>query len=343
MVFIMKKRITVEEIAKLSNASKTTVSRVLTGKGYVAKEKADVIKKIAQELGYKPYRKRSENIQDMVMVISCQLESEAQVVLSNAIRERLYEFGIKTVIAPVEFNSDAIYGYLEYATEKKFGGIISLGALETPQFCNALRSCLCPIVLLNQSIEGLDATNVIMNDYAGAYEATEYLLSKGHKKILYLTGYESATAIEDRERGFYDAMSDQGFLYSDISVRYTDFSKDSSEQFVDELISSGVGYTAIIASTDVITKGILETFKKRNIRIPEEISIISFGNNDVTRFYDPSISVVDYDFRNMGVSMANLLLKRKGYISNVSIKTKFDPKLIIRDSVLDLNHQINIV
>lgn len=333
----MKKRITVEEIAKLTNASKTTVSRVLTGKGYVAKDKSELIKKVANDMGYKPYRKRSENIQDMVMVISCQLESEAQVVLSNAIRKRLYEFGIKTVIAPVEFNSDVIYDYLEYANEKKFGGIISLGALETPQFCNALRNCLCPIVLLNQSIDGLNATSVKMNDYSGAYEATEYLLNCGHRKILYLTGYESATAIEDRERGFYDAMSDHGFLYTDISVRYSDFSKNSSEQFVDELIASGFCYTAIVSSTDVITKGLLESFSKRNIQIPRDISIISFGNNDVTRFHSPSICVVDYDFKKMGLSMADLLLKSKGYISKCSIKTEFEPRLIVRESIKNMN------
>lgn len=329
----MKRRVTINEIAQKSQTSKTTVSRVLTGKGYVSKTVAKRIQDVAKELGYVPRHKSSQNIQDMVMVISCQLESEAQVVLSNAIRKRLYEYGIKTVIAPVEFGSDAIYDYLSYANEKKFGGIISLGALDTPLFRKRLQSLGCPIVLLNQTIEDLDVDSVTMKDYQSAYEATKYLLDCGHRRILYVTGYESATAIEDRERGFYDAMSDFGILYQDISIVYTDFSQESSLALVSEIIRSDHSISAILSSTDVITRGLLHAFEQLNIRVPDDMSIISFGDTGHSVFDRHGISVIEYDFDAIGRSMADLLLRRKGYNHDATIETEFDAKLVLRDSV----------
>ena len=332
----MKRRVTISEIAEKSNTSKTTVSRVLTGKGYVSKSVATRIQAVAKQLGYIPQHKSAENIQDMVMVLSCQLESEAQVSLSNAIRKRLYEFGIKTVIAPCEFGSDVIYDYLGYAHDKKFGGIISLGALDTPQFRASLQNLSCPIVLLNQNIDHLDVDTVIMKDYQGSYDATKYLLDHGHRKILYVTGYESATAIEDRERGFYDAMSDSGILYHDIGIVYTDFSKESSLALVSEIIQLDDTITAILSSTDVITTGLLHAFNQLDLNIPKDMSIISFGNTTYTEFHQPSITVIDYDFDAIGRFMADLLLQRKGYIHDPTIQTQFESKLILRNSVKSL-------
>ena len=159
------KRTTITDLAKACGTSKSTVSRVLTKKGYVSPEISELVLNMAKTMNYIPQKSHNKNIKDMVMVISCQLSSDAQVILSNAISDTLAANNIKTVIAPCEFGSEIVTEYIDYAREKNFGGLILLGALETKDLKRSLASLSCPIVLLNQELDYLDTSSVIIDEY----------------------------------------------------------------------------------------------------------------------------------------------------------------------------------
>ena len=107
------KRTTINDLAKACGISKSTVSRALTQKGYVSEEVALKINNMAKEMNPIPQKSHNKNIKDMVMVISCQLSSEAQVILSSSISSALSRKNIKTVIAPCEFGSNLVFEYIE--------------------------------------------------------------------------------------------------------------------------------------------------------------------------------------------------------------------------------------
>lgn len=337
----MKKRLTLEDIAKLTDTSKSTVSRVITGKGYVAEEVRDAILTAVQEQGYRPQKSHQKrNVKDMVMVIACQLSSESQVTLANSIRAQLEKYGKKTAIVSVDFGSDAIVEYMDYAMERDFGGIITLGVLDTPELRKTMRRLTCPTVLLNQSIEGLNAGKVEMADYEGAYFATEYLLAKGHAKIAFLNGYENAVAIADRERGFLDAMADHGFYSDDIPVIYKNFNEESGRDFADELAALNFPYTAILTANDLLSIGLLQRLKELNVEVPEKVSILGFGDTMVTRVCNPPLTVMYYDFKEMGEALAMLLLE---HMEKPFMKAKtiaFQPTMIERNSVLTIHENL---
>lgn len=326
----MKKRITIQDIVQKTGISKSTVSRVLTGKGYVANETKEIILNAMNELEYVPQKKHSIN--DMVMIVSCQIDSDAQIKLSKSISSTLQDKGYKTMIASVEFGSDTIYNYLDYACEKNFGGVIILGALETRELRYSLMNMNCPIVLLNQSITGIPTCSLILEDKKAGYDATKYLISNGHKRILFLTGYDNATAISAREEGFLQAIQEANI--EDLSkIERTDFTKDSGKDIAYKLIENHFPFTAVICATDELLSGMLSIFRKEKVKIPDDISIMSFENTVLTEIYDPSITVVGYDFIEIGNQMANLLIERLGKPYTRSSSIKCYSTLVVRDSV----------
>ena len=307
----MDKRLTLEKIAELTGTSKSTVSRVLTGKGYVAPEVRKAVLQVMEEQGYRPRRSRKKNnVRDMVMVIASQLNSEVQVILANSIRSCLQTQGKKTAIVSVDFGSDELYDYIEYARDREFAGIILLGALDTDELRSTMNQLSCPVVLLNQTIEGLRASQVEMMDYESGYQATKYLLDKGHRKIAFLNGYVNAVAVADRERGFCDAMADAGILADEITIAYKDFTQESGGQFAEEIVAKGLPYTAVIAANDLLAIGLLRRLQCLGVSVPDQVSIVGFDDTLAARVCYPSITTVGYDFAAMGEALAKLLLEQ---------------------------------
>lgn len=327
------KRTTINDLAKACGISKSTVSRVLTKKGYVSAEIALKVNATAKEMNYIPQKSHNKNIKDMVMVISCQLSSEAQVILSSSISSALSKRNIKTVIASCEFGSELVYEYINYAREKNFGGLILLGALETKELQRSLASLSCPIVLLNQNIDYLETNSVVIDDYRCTYEAVKYLIENNHKTITFLSGQENASAIKDRLSGYLDCMKDYKLKPETI---FKDFSKRSGAEFATYLKENNYPCSALIVATDEIFNGFLLQAKNLNISIPDDISVISYGNTIQTQTYTPSITVINYDFALMGEQLADLLIHKLDRPFSKPGKIMNKPELIKRESVKKL-------
>ena len=324
------KRTTITDLAKACGTSKSTVSRVLTKKGYVSPEISELVLNMAKTMNYIPQKSHNKNIKDMVMVISCQLSSDAQVILSNAISDTLAANNIKTVIAPCEFGSEIVTEYIDYAREKNFGGLILLGALETKDLKRSLASLSCPIVLLNQELDYLETSSVIIDEYDVAYNSTKYLIDNGHKDIIFLSGQKNASAIKDRANGYTKCMKDHGL--KPITV-YKTFSQENGKEFAQHLRLNPHQYSAVIIATDEIANGFLLETKNNGVKIPEDISLIAYGDSLICKASSPTISSISYDFEGIGKQLAELLIKKINKPFSKCRKLISKPKFIIRDSI----------
>ncbi len=333
----MKK--TIKDIAEITGYSKSTISRVLTGKGYVKDSVKNEIQKVIKEIDYQPQEKHViKEVRDMVMVIACQLDSEVQMQMVMSIQKKMKQHGLRTAIISAEFDENIAYEYIDYAREKNFGGVITLGVLDTPEFHTAVKKLQCPIVLLNQRIEGIDACSVKFAEYDVSKQATNYLLEMGHEKIAFLSGYENAVAIQERKEGFQHAMLEAGYEENQIHLIHKDFNETTGSVFAKEMIEAELPYTAVIASTDILCYGLVKELRKQKIQIPNDISVIGFGGSIFEKTIGPDITVIDYDFDQIGNDLADLLIEN---INKPLMKTKeiiYEPKLLIRQSVKNLNH-----
>ncbi len=331
MMMAMKKK-TIKDITDITGYSRSTVSRVITGKGYVDSKVREEIQNTMKEIGYVPQQKHvSKEVRDMIMVIACQLDSDVQMKMVMTIKKILQKHNLRTAIISAEFDSNTAYEYIEYARKKNFGGVITLGVLDTPEFREACKKLTCPIVFLNQTIDGIDASSVQFVEKQISEQASKYLVNMGHRKIAFLGGYANAVAIRDREQGFRRVMEEAGI--QEATVIHNDFNEESGKRFADQLIDTNMPYTAVICATDILCYGFVKEMERRHIQIPEQISVIGFGGSIFEKTIDPRITVVDYDFESVGKSLAELLIE---HIEKPLMKTKviyYEPKLLIRSSV----------
>lgn len=330
----MGTRPTLQQIALLAGTSKSTVSRVLTGKGYAAPEIRERVLAAAKASGYSPRpAAKKKRIDDMILIIASALDSEVQVQLANAIIGFLRLKGMKAVIASVPFGSDTLLDYIRYAGERGFGGIIALGMLDTPPMRRLMRTLPFPVVLLGQTIEGISASRIVMQDYEGGYRATSYLLDMGHRQIALLSGYDNAAAIADRERGYCDALADAGILADGIHIAYKGFDQKSGSDFADECIAAGLPYTAVIATCDLLAAGFVLRLRERGVRVPEDVSVVCFDDTLSVRICQPPLTVVRYDFEQMGQALAELMSERVLSPQKPPRCVTFAPTMITRGSV----------
>lgn len=146
----------------------------------------------------------------------------------------------------------------------------------------------------------LDVTSVGSTNFAGGLAAAEHLLSLGHTRIAYLGGPATASCNQARLQGFRGAMEAAGVPVPDEYVRLLDF-------FYEDCLAGGAAIldlpdppTAVFAGRDQMALGIIEAARARNLRFPEDLSIVGFDDTELARLASPPLTTVRQPLRKMG-------------------------------------------
>lgn len=328
------KRITLEDLSVQTGVSRSTISRVVSNRGYVAAETREQILKAVRESGYRPTKKhKGRNVHDLVMVATGLLTSPVQIAIIESLVPAVEEAGLKALVASTQFSSYRLQEYLLYARDRQFAGIVLLGILETPEVVRLLRTMECPVVLLNQKIRGLDADQILLNDDEGGYQAARHLIDRGHRRLGLLMGYEKATAARQRENGFRRACKEARIELRSTDVYYGDFTERSGISYARELVSKKRDITGIVSCNDLMSAGLIFELTNLGRRIPEDFSVVGFDNTFVTALADTQLTTIDYDFTAVGTEAAAMILSRIDDPFQLPRQTRFPPRLTERLSV----------
>ncbi len=330
----MGKKVTIQDIAEATGISKSTISRVISNRGYVSEEAKEIILKSINDLGYKPQQKhKGKHVRDLVMIACGLLMSPIQITIINSIINKLESNGFIAMVSYNGFNSYRIEEHLLYARERKFAGVIILGTLETPKIINLLKSMECPIVLLNQELSGLDVNVVGMDDFHGGYIATKHLIENGHRRIGLIMGYEKATATFKRELGYREAMRDAGLKFKENDIYYGDFTEKSGSKYARSIIEKRNDITGIISCNDLMSVGLTLELTQSGLKIPENLSIVGFDDSFIMDILSTRLTTVSYDFNQIGIAAANMILEDLNNPLTPKRKCIFLPSLMQRNSV----------
>ncbi len=334
------KKVTLADMERITGCSKSTISRVVTGRGYVEATKKRRIEQAIQAAGYQyvPAVKRpAADMRDLVMVTSALLNSEVHITIVEGVISTLHAANKRAAIMYNAFtSSDMTESYLRYAKERNFAGVIMLGALETPSMLDTLDNLRLPVVLLNQNLRGLDVDVVDMDDYRGAYMAMQKLLSCGHMHVGFLGGYPNTTTMIKRENGYRDALKDAKLPFKKQYIYNGNFREDSGYAFARQVVREMPEITAVVSCNDLMSIGFVRGMQTANVRIPADMSVITFDNTFFTRNLNVCLTAIDYDFAGMGVAAADMLLARVKNPEKGQRRITFSPQLVEGESVRDL-------
>lgn len=328
-------KVTIKEIAKRSGVSRSTVSRVISNHPNVDEETRQKVKKVMEELNYRPSRLAQGLVKGKINVVGLiigDIRNPFYSELTRAIEDILNAEGYMVVLCDSDYNPQKEELYLRTAEELGFAGVIMTSAMETKELLQTLQSLSCPVVLLNRYLRAFETDVVSFDNYNGGYIAAEHLIKLGHRRIAILAGPNNSTSSKDRLRGYSDALRDYGLEYKEGEVTYGDLRWATGYEFGLHLLRRQERPTAVFAGNDLMALGIIQAYLDNGLKVPDDLSVVGFDDIPAAYMGAVKLTTVRQPQYEMGVEAAKLMLERIKGIPHAPKRIIFDAKLVIRES-----------
>jgi DNA-binding LacI/PurR family transcriptional regulator len=323
--------VTIYEIAERAGVSSSTVARILRGDARGSHprsaETAQRIRQLAVEMGYRPNlrarafsRGRTHGIGLLYSDDAWIFEGVNTDVLSSLVRS-LQREGYHLVFAPIKTGG----GWEEIVLGGQIDGGVVFQPLP-PEVAAALRDRHLPLVLLGDDSDPT-VSQVIVDDFAGAYAATKHLIGLGHRRVL-LFVHESVKAhcsIEERQNGYRAAMTEAG-------LETCESMHTSEGEALDMLVRGDDRPTAVVCYSDLESTLLVHGMWQYGVAIPGDVSVVGFNDIFATRFMTPPLTTVGFDAGKIGQLGAQLVLKEIGSSLAEPTVLTVKPRLIVRGS-----------
>ncbi len=334
-----KKKTTIKDIAKVLNIHHTTVSRALRDHPDVNPATKNKVLEIAKELHYKPNifaQNLKKNKTNFIGVIVPEIEHHFFSSAISGIEKVAYnqEYVILVCQSNESFEREVL-NMQALMSSSVAGMVVSISKMtrDTAHFKEFINEG-GHIVFFDRVPGDIDANKVVIDDYEGAFLATEHLLERGRKKIAHLAGAEGINITQERIRGYRDALQSHGIKFDPELVCHGGFSEKEGIQSMRRLLSRTKEIDAVFAVNDPSAMGAYKVIKDHGLRIPDDIAVVGFSNNPITAVLTPPLTTIEQRAYEIGEKAAELLLNQiKSDDSTTNYHTVvLKPELIIRGS-----------
>lgn len=302
--------VSIREVAEKAGCSTATVSRVLSGTGYVSESAKESVLSAVAGLGYKPNRAarslRSRRSSVIGLILS-DIRNPFFSAISRAVEEVAMSAGYSTLICNTDENPDRERRYLNLMAEEKVAGVLLSPTRGNFAQLPALAKALPPMVLIDRKPPRTSMDSVVIDNFEAALKLTDTLLRGGYKRIAGIFGTRSFTAAE-RKRGYEAAFSScPGKL---AGIFEAPAFEDEGERLMEQILAGRKKVDAVLCSSALLATGAYKALRRRNIGMPGQMGFACFDDVAWASFVDPAITVIRQPAPTIGQAAAELLLKR---------------------------------
>ena len=339
----MKKRVSIGDVAKLAKVSIATVSRVINDTGYpVSKEARERILDAVDQLHYTPSYAAQRLRRDFNPVIGLIVRDIANSFFGEIARgatERAMELGHLSFVCNTGRDAANEMEFHELLWKNRVRGILLIGGgIDTPEYQRMmekqiLRCNKFGLRIVANAPQGVELPMVTVNLEKISFEITEYLLKLGHQSIGLITGEQGVMTSRRHLDGYSKALSQQQIPVDMNLVRLEAFTEKCGYNSCKEMLESQLKPTAICCGCDPIAVGVLHALHEANLKVPEDVSLISIGDTPMASHLRPALSSVCVPRYEMGAKAVELILSdniERSYIEDLPYR------FIERDSVKSL-------
>ena len=299
------KKDTLLTISEKTGYSISTVSRVLSGKGKkyrISQNTIDYVTEVAKSCNYTPdliaqsLRTRKTNTIGLTIPsIENPFFSNLSGVIINQLKSRGYNIILSDTMENVDNEVEALNSFVS----RNVDGIIAVPVSSSPLYIEQI-SKMIPVVLIDRYFENTTLPYVCTDNYYGAYIATEFLISKGYRRLLAIQGVPASMPNKERLRGFRQAVEDHRAEGVQETVSGDSFSVESGYSETFSALTSSDRPDAIFAFSNTILLGAIKAIRELGLVIPDDVALISFDNNRFLDFLDPVITRVEQPISVIG-------------------------------------------
>jgi LacI family transcriptional regulator len=337
--FLPGRPISLKILGDYLDLSPATISLVLNnapGVRSIPQETRDRVVAAAKKFDYRPsfYARSLRRRQSFsIGVLVPELSDGYSVLVVSGIEEVLIEEGYFYLAASHRRKADLIEEYPRLLMDRSVEGFIAIDtALQHP--------LPLPVVAVagHKKIEGV--TNIVLDHRRAAELALRHLHQLGHRHIAFMRGQTFSSDSDDRWKSFMAVARELKLEVHPELVVQLQVNLSSPElgyPVVQQLLAQKKPFTALVSFNDIAAIGAIRAFRERNLRVPEDVSVVGFDDIQGAAFHNPSLTTIRQPLHNMGTTSARILLERlrgkKEYPEQVAIV----PELIIRESTMPPN------
>ncbi len=328
-------RPTIRDVARQAGVSHQTVSRVINGSEEVLPETRAVVEAAIEQLGYRPSaiaRSMARGSTHTLAIISPNLTDYtfASVIEGAEVEARQHNYFVLSSSAsdPLAFHDlvDELVGH------RRVDGLIVINPYADDRYMHIPKEF--PVVFVGARSHDERVCSISLDDEKVAYEATQHLISLGHKRIGLITGPMEEDCSQDRLVGFKLALAEAGISYDQSLVFEGDWSASSGSDALLDFVNKKNLPTAIFAQNDRMAMGIMRAARDLKLDVPTQLSVIGVDDMPLSSYFDPPLTTMRQDMPLIGQEAIRKLME---IIQNKTIEPsvmKFPAQLVVRQSTV---------
>lgn len=337
----MAEKVTIYDLAKQLNTTASTVSRALQNHPRISKKMKARVMELAEKLNFQPdpvAMHLRTGRSSVIAVIVPRVSRNFFASIITGIEQVAYQNGYSVIISQSNEQYETEKAITKALLNKKIDALAVSISAETTDYSHFLPfiSKGTPIVFFDRVPESLNVSKVEVDNYEAAFQAVEHLIAQGCRKIYHLAGPLSLSVYKNRLQGYFDALKKNNITPQENWVYHSAITLETGIEKTQQILNSGDLPDAILAAGDFSAIGVIQTLKKANISIPDEIAVVGFANEMFDVFIEPELTSVDLDSLQIGETTAGILIEQLNQSPEEREEKhiKFPPKLMIRNSSL---------
>jgi len=336
-----------QDIAKIAGVSPGTVSNALNKRKGVSQETKDKVLKVAEELGY--FKKNTKEESNLIRLLVFKRhgfvlsDTPFFSALIEGIERACRANGYELLITHIIYNEHSEAEIEKLIDEDNTAGVLLLATEMNYENLAPFKNKEIPIVVLDSYFLEEDFDSVLINNRKGAYQGVKLLIDNGHTKIGCLESSKNINNFTCRVGGFREALRDAGLknlrqyrvlLEPTLEGAYRDMKEYLDREDCDLP-------TSFFALNDIIAIGAIKAMKEKNIKIPEDVSIVGFDDMPFCEISTPRLTTVRVYKQYMGETAVNRLIHKIKTFDDRKLTIELNTELVLRDSVKKLNQGDN--
>ena len=326
----------IKGIAKLAGVSPATVSRVINNRPGVRPELRRAVEQVVRERGLhldtaaralksrRTFRLAVITPRSGSLMFANPFFTEILRGISDVTEKAGY-----SIIVVTAATSQTLY---DFNRNRSCDGVLFVGFRKSVPEPRSLKGAIVPVVTIPRPGPRYKLPFVTMDDETGAWEATKYLVKRGHSRIGLLNGPHNSVYSINRLAGYRKALQEAGLPFDRALVEDGDFSAESAQQAAVRLLEMSKRATAILATSDHMATGALYAARALGLRVPADVALVGFGNTPVCVELSPALTSVDEHLRDLGTRAASLLLRLAQGEDVADTQIILPTNLVVRES-----------
>ena len=334
-----KKKTTIKDIANVLNISAAAVSKALHDDSRISDKTKKAVRQVAKNLNYQPNHLASalrRGKSNLVGVIVPRTNSNFFSSVIQNIEEVLNKEGYNIIITQSNESFKKECSNIDTLLFTQVDGIIASMANETIdlEYYEKIKAKGIPLILFDRGENDLNVDYIGINDYDSSHVIIEHLVKQGRKRIAHIGGYKHTRIFNNRIRGYIDALKEHNLPLDNELLVESSLTIEDGREKMSQLLKLKDRPDAVYIASDYAALGALQLLKEQNIKVPEEIALVGFGDEPFTAMVTPSLSSINQHSAEIGKQAALTFLSytKKNSVKQTLNKIILDAELVVRES-----------